>query len=108
MLALPRRHVHHLRVSGTGAERGGMDRTFYRWGGAAAVVGGVLALLGNLMAPRWTDIDDVERYRKIADSGIWRIDALILVFAIILVTVGTVAVAKSLEGGGADGLAGYG
>jgi hypothetical protein len=85
-----------------------MDRSFYRLGALAAVVGGGLALVGNLLAPRWTDIDDVERYRKIADSGIWRLDGLILVVAIILVTAGAVAIAKSMEGGGADGLAGYG
>ncbi|MDQ1373021.1 MAG: hypothetical protein QOJ09_359 [Actinomycetota bacterium] len=85
-----------------------MDRSFYRVGGAAAVVGGILALVGNLLAPRWTNINDVDRYRKIADSGIWRADGIILVFAIILITAGTVAVARSLEGGGVDGLAVFG
>jgi hypothetical protein len=85
-----------------------MDRSFYRVGGAAAVVGGILALVGNLLAPRWTNIDDVERYRKVADSGVWRIDALILVFAIVFVTAGTVAIAKSMEGGGVDALAVFG
>jgi hypothetical protein len=84
------------------------DRSVLRMGGAAAVVGGVLALLGNLLAPRWTNIDDPERYRKIADSGVWRVDGLILVFAGILIVAGTVAIAKSLEGGGVDGLAMYG
>ena len=84
------------------------DRSFFRVGGAAAVVGGVLALVGNLLAPRWTDIDDAERYRKVADSGIWRADMFILVVAIILITAGTVAVARSLEGGGSDALAAYG
>lgn len=68
----------------------------------------MLALVGNLLAPRWSDIDNVERYRKIADSGIWRFDGLILLLAIVLVTAGTVAVAKSLEGAGVDGLAVYG
>lgn len=83
------------------------NRSVLRAGGAAAVLGGVLAMVGNLLAPRWTNIDDPERYRKIADSGVWRADGVILVFAGILIVAGTVAIAKSLEGGGSDALAYY-
>ena len=84
------------------------DRSFLRMGGAAAVLGGVLALIGNVLHPRWTDVDDVELYRNIADSGIWKLDHLILVVALILTTAGSVAIARSLHGGADDALARYG
>lgn len=84
------------------------DRSFLRWGGLAAVVGGVLALVGNVLHPRWTDMDDVERYRELADSGIWKVDHLLLVVALLLTTAGTVAIARSLEGRDGDALAQYG
>lgn len=73
-----------------------------------AVIGGVLALVGNVLHPRWSDIDDVELYTKIADSGIWNADHLILVVALIFTTAGIVAVARSLEDGEGDTLARYG
>jgi hypothetical protein len=77
-------------------------------GGAAAALGGVLALIGNLAHPRWTDIEDVELYEKIADSGIWVADHLILVVALVLITLGGTALARSLEGGEGHALARYG
>jgi hypothetical protein len=84
------------------------DRTFLRWGGAAAVIGGVLALVGNALHPRWTDVEDVELYRNIADSGVWKADHLLLVVALVLTVAGTVAIARSLHDGAGDTLARYG
>ena len=84
------------------------DRSFLRWGGLAAVVGGVLALVGNALHPRWTDVEDVELYRKVADSGVWKADHLILVVALVLTVAGTVAIARSLHDGAGDTLARYG
>ena len=85
-----------------------MERSTLRMGGAAAVVGGVLALVGNLLHPRWTDIDDVELYENIADSGIWEVDHLLLVVGILLIVGGVTAVARSLEGGAGHAFARYG
>ena len=84
------------------------DRSYLRMGGAMAVLGGVLALVGNVLHPRWSDVDDVELYTNIADSGIWKADHLILVVALIFTTAGIVAVARALEGGDGDALARYG
>ena len=44
------------------------DRSFLRLGAAAAVVGALLALAGNLLHPRFGDIADVDLYRKIAGA----------------------------------------
>jgi hypothetical protein len=84
------------------------DRSFLRTGGAAAVLGGVLALVGNALHPRWTDVEDVELYRNIADSGIWKADHLVLVVALVFTVGGVVAIARSMEGAEGDGLARYG
>ena len=84
------------------------DRSFFRVGGAAAVLGGVLALVGNVLHPRWTDLDDVELYGKIADNGVWKADHLILVVALVLTVGGTIAIARSLHDGPGDTYARYG
>jgi hypothetical protein len=84
------------------------DRSYVRMGGMAAVIGGLLALVANVLHPRWTDTEDVELYTDIADSGIWVADHLVLVVALILTIAGVVAIARSLEGGDGDTLARYG
>jgi hypothetical protein len=85
-----------------------MERSALRLGAAAAVVGGVLGLVGNLAHPRWTDVEDAELYEKIADSSIWVADHLLLVVAISLLVGGVTALARSMEGGPGHALARYG
>src|SRR5687767_13226891 len=84
------------------------DRSYFRMGGMAAVIGGLLALVGNVLHPRFGDEPDTEVYAKIADSGIWKLDHLILIVGIVLVIAGTVAIARSLDDGSTSALARYG
>jgi hypothetical protein len=84
-----------------------VDRNVLRMGGLAAVAGGVLALVGNLLHPRY-DGDDVDIYRRIADSDRYRIADLILLVAVLLTAAGFVAVSRSLDSEPAAGLAYYG
>lgn len=73
------------------------ERSYVRVGAGALIVGGVIAAAGNLLHPRYPDTVDVEVYRKLAHSGVWRVaDGLILV-AIVLVIAGASAVAASIE-----------
>ena len=65
-----------------------------RVGGGAAVVGGVLALAGNLLHPRYGDEEDFEIYRKIAVSDRFVVADFILIFALLLVVAGFVALAR--------------
>lgn len=78
-----------------------------RLGGSAAVAGGLLALAGNLLHPRYNG-SDVDNYRKIADSGRVRIADLLILFALLLVAAGLVGVAKSLRRTRGGPLAYYG
>jgi len=68
------------------------DRSFLRLGAAAAVVGALLALAGNLLHPRFGDIADVDLYRKIAGSDRWLTSDLLLIAALVLSTAGLVAI----------------
>jgi hypothetical protein len=83
------------------------ERSLFRWGGAAAVVGAVVTLVTNLLHPRISDFDDpVPAFvEEIAGSGTWVLLHLGLVVGILLITVGLFALARSLKGGPAEGLA---
>lgn len=86
-----------------------MERSYVRLGGLAAVVGGVLALVGNVLHPRYDpDLTDDEMLREVADSGIWEIDHLVLVVGLILSILGVVTIARTMHGSRADGLARHG
>jgi hypothetical protein len=65
-----------------------------RAGGGAAIAGGLLALAGNLMHPRYGDDEDFEIYRKIAVSDRYLVSDYLLIAALILVIAGFVAVAR--------------
>jgi len=83
------------------------DRESLRVGGAAAVAGAVLALIGNLMHPRY-DGPDVDVYRSIASSDRFRVADFVLVAALILLVAGTTTFARSLHSGGGVVLSEYG
>jgi hypothetical protein len=83
------------------------DRQFLRWGGMAAVVGGGLAVVGNLLHPRY-DAPDVDVYRRIAASDRYRIADLVILVALMLTMAGFVAVSRSLGAGRGGPLAQFG
>ncbi len=70
------------------------ERSFLRWGGASAVLGGALALIGNGLHPRFGDLDSAVEYQRIARSGSWTTVHFVILVAVILVTVGFVAIAR--------------
>jgi len=76
-----------------------VDRDYLRAGGAAGVVGGVLGIVGNLLHPRYSHLDDVDIYRRTAASERFRIADLLILVALLLVIAGFVAVARGLSRG---------
>ena len=68
-------------------------------GAAFAVAGGVVALIGNLLAPRFDQNDNVQVYRAVAASDRLAPAGLVLILAFVLTTVGILAIAASLRGG---------
>lgn len=84
-----------------------VERDLYRWGGIAAVVGALAALVANALHPRITDLDDATSamIEEVARSGAWVPLHLVLIAAILLIAGGLFALARSLKGGPAEGLA---
>jgi hypothetical protein len=74
---------------------------------AAAISGGVVALVGNGLAPRFND-DDPVVYREIAHSTRYTAAGVIVLVAVLLVTAALVGIARSLRGTAANELAHYG
>jgi hypothetical protein len=68
-------------------------------GSAFAVAGGVVALVGNLLAPRFDQSDNVEVYRAVAASDRLAPAGVVLLLAFVLTTIGILAIASSLRGG---------
>src|SRR6266498_5887582 len=88
-------------------EDAGYERSFVRIG-ASAIVGAVLGMVGNLLHPV-TPIDDPEGVaRVIANSEIWVAIHLVILFGIILMLGGLVAIYHSIRGGIAGALARFG
>jgi hypothetical protein len=84
------------------------DRTMYRLGGIAAVVGALLGMVGNLVHPA-TPLDDQGGVAGvIADSRLWVPVHLAIVIGIVLMLGGLVALRHSMRGGRAGALARYG
>lgn len=69
------------------------DGSVRRLGGGAAVLGGVLALVGNLLHPRYANTSDVARFSQIATSNRYAVADALLVFALIGVVVGVYSIA---------------
>jgi Domain of unknown function (DUF4386) len=82
-----------------------VDRSYLRVGGGAAVMGGILGVVGNLLHPRYRDISDVDMYRRIAGSGRFQAADLLIFVALLMTVVGFVAVAQALSAERGQGLA---
>lgn len=81
-----------------------MQADFFRWGGLAAVVGGVLGIVLNLLHPRTTeDVGSVRGHLEmIAASDLWNFDHAGLALAIAIGMLGIIAIALSMAGGPGD------
>jgi hypothetical protein len=66
-----------------------------RIGGAAAVAGGVLALVGNLLHPRF-DGEDVDIYPRIAASDRYVIADFVLLGALVLLVAAVVSISRQV------------
>jgi hypothetical protein len=85
-----------------------VDRAYLRAGGGAAVGGGVVGVVGNLLHPRYSNLDDVDIYRTIAASDRFRIADLLIIVALLLTVAGFVAIAHAMSGGAGSTLARFG
>ena len=76
------------------------ERTLTRIGAAAAVLGAVLGLVVNVLHPRVNDPVNTKAFlRQVAESTIWVGDHVGVIFAMLLVTGGLVAVYRSITSG---------
>jgi hypothetical protein len=76
------------------------ERTLTRIGAAAAVLGAVLGLVVNVLHPRVNDPANTRAFlRQVAESTIWVGDHVGIIFAVLLVTGGLVAVYRSITSG---------
>jgi hypothetical protein len=83
------------------------DRTVLRLGSWAAIVGALVALVGNVLHPRMANYDDpvAEEFRIASESDQWvAIHVAILIGALLLIF-GLFAVARSMKGGRGEGVA---
>ena len=63
---------------------------------ATAVVGGIVALVGNALAPRYNG-DDVDVYRKIAHSTRYTVANVVILVAVLLVVAAMVGLSRTLR-----------
>ena len=68
-------------------------------GSSLAIAGAALALVGNLLAPRFTQDQDVDIYKAVAASDRLTAANLVLVVAFLVATAGIYAVASTMRGG---------
>ena len=81
------------------------DRWVYLLGGVAAIVGSLMGMVGNLIHPV-TPLDDPEGVAQvIAESDAWTAIHLVIVFGIVLMLGGLVALYQSIRGELAGALA---
>ena len=73
---------------------------------ALAVLGAVVALVGNALAPRYSG-DTVDTYRKVADSTRFEVSTLIVLAAVLIVVAAFVGLSRVSPGRSSE-LAGYG
>jgi hypothetical protein len=79
------------------------QRTLFRVGAVAAMVGAALGLVFNLLHPRGGGIDtSQEELELVADSGIWLFDHYMLAWSLAIGFLGLVAIARSFTGEAAE------
>lgn len=73
------------------------ERALLRIGSVAAVLGAVLGVIVNLLHPRYPEIGQTEPYlRAVAGSRLWVGDHIGILFAVLLLTGGLIALARSI------------
>lgn len=73
------------------------ERSLFRIGSVSAIVGSILAIVVNLLHPRSASLKNPEAFlRMIAESTIWVGDHVGIVFAVLLVTGGLIAIYRSI------------
>jgi hypothetical protein len=79
----------------------------FRWGSWAAIVGGIAALVFNIIHPRLDSFEDpiAEELRVVGESDAWIAIHVGILAAFLLITFGLFAVARSMKGGPAEGIA---
>ncbi len=84
-----------------------LDRTLFRWGSWAAIIGGVIALGGNFLHPRLDSYEDpiAEELRIIGETDSWVAIHLGILAGFLLITFGLYALGRSMKGGPAEGIA---
>ena len=82
------------------------DRTLFRWGSWAAIAGGVLAIVTNILHPSPETFDDpvAEQLRQITETDSWVAIHVGLLAGFLLITFGLFALSRSMKGGPAEGL----
>lgn len=83
------------------------DRTLFRWGSWAAIVGGVIAIVTNILHPRPESFDDpiAGQLQMIAENDSWVAVHLGLTLGFLLIVFGLFALSRSMKGGPAEGMA---
>lgn len=73
------------------------ERSMFRIGSVSAIVGSILALVVNILHPRSATLKNPEAFlRMIAESTIWIGDHVGIIFAVLLITGGLVAISRSI------------
>ena len=84
------------------------ERSYLRVGAGALLVGGVAAAVGNVLHPRYPNTEDIDVYRRMAASGVWRVSGIVILVALVLLIAGLSSVATSIEASRWGVLARYG
>ncbi|HEX9823645.1 MAG TPA: hypothetical protein VGB51_04530 [Actinomycetota bacterium] len=74
------------------------ERTMLRWGGTAAILGGVLAVGVNALHPRFSDYSTLEIITEVATNGLWTGVHVGLAVATVLLAIGIAAFTRTLSG----------
>ncbi len=82
-----------------------VDRWIFRIGGVAAILGSLFAAVGNLLHPVTPRHDAEGVARVIAQSDHWTTIHLIILFGILLMLAGLIAIRQSIKGGLPEALA---